>query len=108
MILVILAFWFGYKKAKETGRNPLLWSIAAGVTFIGVQVFIGVMIGLFLGFGIVAFGWSESIFDDYEIVFTIVAAIGSLVVLMQLLKYIATPIAEPTDVNSETRSGDKH
>jgi len=106
MILVLLAFWFGYKKAKETGRNPFIWSIAAGATFIGVQLFIGLMIGIFLGFGMMAFGWSESIFDDFEIVISIVAAIGSLFVLMQLLKYVATPKPERTDSVQNVESGE--
>ncbi len=38
MVLIILAIWFGYKKARDTGRNKFLWAAIAGGVFLGVQI----------------------------------------------------------------------
>ena len=65
MILAILFAVLGYRKAEETGRNKALWAFLMVVIFIGVQLAAGMVIGVFLGIGVVTFGWSENIFEDY-------------------------------------------
>jgi hypothetical protein len=65
MILVILALVWGYRKANATGRNPILWSVIAGIAFLGTQIAIGLAIGILMGIGIAVLGWPESIAETY-------------------------------------------
>lgn len=65
MILAILFAYWGYKKADETGRNKILWAIVMAVTFIGVQLIAGIIIGLVLAAGVGLWGWSENAFETY-------------------------------------------
>jgi len=91
MVLAILAAWFGYKKAKETGRNGILWAFICAGTFIGTQLLCTLVIGTFIGIGIAFFGWSEKIYDDYSPLITvicIIASIGSLFLLFRHLDKI--------------------
>lgn len=65
MILAILFAVLGYKKAADTGRNKALWAFLMAVSFIGVQVVAGLVIGVVIGLGVVIFGWSETVFEDF-------------------------------------------
>lgn len=88
MILAILFAVLGWRKAEETGRSKVLWAFLMVVFFIGGQLFAGIAIGVFLGFGIEAFGWSESVFDDYYWPISIVSlafAIGMCSLVLYLL-----------------------
>lgn len=88
MILVILAIWFGYKKAKATGRNPFLWAFICAAIFIGAQIVCGAAIGIFIGIGIAAWGWSEKTFDDYNILISVVSTIFGLAGLFLTFRYL--------------------
>lgn len=101
MILSILAFWFGYKKARDTGRNPILWSIICGGSFIGVQLLVGFGIGLFLALGGPLWGWDENLLEKNEVwinVASIAISIVTLVILFKILDRVpeqASTIAPP-------------
>ncbi len=88
MLLTIFAFYFGYKKAKATGRNAVLWAFICGLTFIGVQIIVPLAIGIFLGLGIGIFGWSESIYDDWTWLITLVSVGASIVALLILFRIL--------------------
>lgn len=88
MILVILAIWFGYKKAKETGRNPFLWAFICAAVFIGVQIVCGLAIGTFVAIGITAWGWSEKTFDDYNILISVISTVFSVAGLFLVFRYL--------------------
>lgn len=91
MLLVILAIWFGYKKAKASGRNPWLWAFISAAVFIGTQVLVGLLIGVFIGVGIAFWGWRESALEDSTIVITILsiaASIGSMLLVFRYLDKI--------------------
>ena len=94
MILAILAVWFGYKKARDTGRNGFLWGAICGGAFIGVQFFVALAIGITIGIGIELFGWSETLYEDLEWVITIVAVAASVVALWLLFKFLDRMPAE--------------
>jgi 4-amino-4-deoxy-L-arabinose transferase-like glycosyltransferase len=96
MLLVILAFWFGYKKAKATGRNPWLWAFICSGVFIGTQFVTGFLIGGILGLGIAIADWPEDIYDRYSILITIVAIVVSLVALWLVFRYLDRVPQEPT------------
>ncbi len=97
MILAILAIWFGYRKARDTGRNPFLWAAICGGTFIGVQLLVGFGIGVILGVGVEAFGWSETVYEDYNWVYTICAMAASILSVYLLFRYLdRIPAEEPT------------
>lgn len=99
MILAILAVWFGYKKARDTGRNGVLWGAICGGTFIGVQFFAALVIGITIGIGIEVFGWSETLYEDLEWVITIGAIAASVIALWLLFKFLdRMPAGESTDL----------
>ncbi len=96
MLLAILAVIFGYRKARDTGRNPILWAAICGGAFIGTQLLVTFGAGIVLGVGVALLGWKESLFEDLTWVITIVAFVLSVVVLWLLFKYLdRTPKEEP-------------
>ena len=88
MLFAILAAWFGYKKGKETGRNGFLWGFIAAGAFIGTQLLIGLSIGIFLGLGVEIWGWSETVFDDYNAVITVISIVASFISLFFVFRYL--------------------
>ena len=88
MILLILAIWFGYKKARDTGRNPYVWAATGGGVFIGPQLLVGVGFGLLLAIGQEIWGWDEGVFDKYSAVISIVALVFSLGALWLLFRFL--------------------
>lgn len=88
MLLAILFAYYGYKKANESGRNGVLWGFIALAVFIGSQLIVGLLLGVGFVIGIAAFGWSETIFDDYDILFRIVGIIAGIVGGYLVLKYL--------------------
>lgn len=88
MLLVILAIWFGYKKAKATGRNPYLWAAICGGTYIVVQMLVGVGFGVAISLGVEFRGWPDSTYDDLTWLITIVAIAASFLSLYLLFRYL--------------------
>lgn len=88
MILAILAVWFGYKKARDTGRNPFLWAAICGGTFIGLQLLVGLGFGVLIGIGIELWGWPENTYDDFSWLISLAAAAVSFVALYLLFRYL--------------------
>ena len=81
MIFIVLAIWFGYKKARDTGRNPWAWAAIAAGAFIGTQLVVGVAFGILIALGIALWGWDESYFDKYGFFANIPAIALSILVL---------------------------
>lgn len=98
MLLAILAVWFGYKKAKDTGRNPILWAVICGATFIGVQLLVGIGAGMFLGLGIAMWGWEETVFEKNEIWITLASMAASIVALLILFKILDRVPPQPATI----------
>lgn len=95
MLLSILAFWWGYKKAKASGRNGALWSLICGFTFIGIQLAVGLAIGLFLGIGTQVWGWDATLADRYSIVWSLAAFVPSIIFLLLIFRYLDRIPEEP-------------
>lgn len=95
MILAILAFIWGYRKGRDTGRSPALWSVICGFTFLGVQLLFSLGIGILLGIGVVAFDWNERIIDDYSLIISIVALVPAGLALWGIFKYLDHRPVEP-------------
>ena len=88
MILAILFAYFGYKKANSSGRNGILWGFVALAVFIGIQLVAGLLVGSVFVAGVIIFGWSETIFEDYETVFNIIGIIAGIIGGYLVLKYL--------------------
>lgn len=88
MILAILAFIWGYRKGRDSGRSGALWSVICGFTFLGIQVIFSVGAGLLLGIGVAFYGWDESIFDRYSWPISFLALIPACLALWLIFKYL--------------------
>lgn len=88
MLFAIISAWLAYKRAKDTGRNALLWAFIAAAVFIGTQLLVSVAIGVFLGFGVALWGWSERVFEDYQILVSIIAIVCSFISTGMILWYL--------------------
>jgi hypothetical protein len=95
MLLVILAIYFGYKKAKDTGRNPFLWAAICAGVFIGLQVLTGLGVGFIMGVGIATLGWPETIFEAYSWGITIASVVVSIIGLLLVFRYLDKIPDEP-------------
>ena len=94
MILALITAWLAYKRAKENGRNAVLWAIAGAATFIGTQLAVSFGIGIFFGFGVALFNWSENVVDDYVVPITVIAIIASFLTSWLLLRFLDKAPAE--------------
>jgi len=95
MILAIIAFWLGYKKAKATGRNPWLWSAACGFTFIGAQVIVGFLLGFTAEIFKITGGSTEGWFFNNYGVITVTSLVASFLALWLVFRYLDRPIQQP-------------
>ncbi len=86
MLFALLFIFLGYKRAKNAGKNGILWGTLAGVTFIGTQLLTGLMIGIFLGIGVEVWGWSEDVFEKYELGITLIAVVLSFITAFIVVK----------------------
>ena len=96
MILIILAVWFGYKRGRDSGRNPWLWAAIAGGVFLGTQIITGIGFGVLIAIGQAIWGWSDDAFDTYAVFVNIPALILSIVALWLVFRYLdRVPSVEP-------------
>jgi diacylglycerol kinase len=79
LLVPILITVYVYKQAKDTGRNPILWSVINVAVIVGVQILIGVAAGILIGLGIAFYGLSETAFEDYSLPISLIAGVASLV-----------------------------
>ncbi len=88
MIFAIISAILAYRKAKDAGRNGLLWALIAAATFIGTQfvvaLFLGIVVGLVIGFT----NQPEPNWGNVDIIITIVAVILSFGTTWGVLKYL--------------------
>lgn len=88
MIFIILAIWYGYKKARSTGRNPWLWAAISGGVFLGTQLLVGIGFGFLIGIGEELWGWDESALNKYALLPNIAAIFLSFAALLSVFRYL--------------------
>ena len=88
MILAILAFIWGYRKGRDSGRSGPLWSAICGFTFLGIQVIFSLAAGLLLGIGAGLYGWDVKIYDQYSILISLLSLIPAGLALWLIFKYL--------------------
>jgi hypothetical protein len=89
MIFAIVTAILAYQRAKEGGRNGWVWAIVGAVVYVGTQLLVGLAAGVFLGFGVALLGWSESVFEDYEILITLLGLGGAIAASWLLIKFLS-------------------
>lgn len=85
IIVPIIVTIYVYKQAKETGRNPILWSFINLAVFFGIQILLGFAIGL----GMAISGAEESITQytlPINLVCLVVAGVGSYFVVRHVTR----------------------
>ncbi len=98
IFLAALAVWFGYKKARDTGRNAILWGVFCGAAFIGAQLLVAIGIGVFIAIGIELWGWSEELYVDSALWITIASVVAGFVTLLFIFKFLDRIPEEPSDI----------
>lgn len=88
MILIILAIWFGYKKGRDSGRNPWLWAAISGGVFLGTQIVVGLGFGVLIAIGQQMWGWGDDVFEKYALFANIPALILSIVALWLVFRFL--------------------
>ena len=88
MLLAILAIWFGYKKARDTGRNAFLWAAISGGVFLGIQFGVALALGVLAGIGQELWGWEIDEKGGFNILVSLVALVLSVVGLMLVFRYL--------------------
>jgi hypothetical protein len=101
MIFAIITAVLAYRRAKENGRNGLLWAVAGAGVFIGAQLVVTFGAGILMGLGVAFLEWPETIFDDTMFVgpITVVSLGASILASWLLLRYLNKPVNEdPPDL----------
>lgn len=88
MILVILAIWFGYRKGRDTGRNPFLWAAICAGAFIGAQLVVGIAGAVVLTIMSQGLDWVDRDLGFAEGVINILAIIASFLALWLVFRYL--------------------
>jgi hypothetical protein len=98
MVFAIITAWLAYKRAKQTGRNPITWAIIGAVVYIGTQLIASLGLGFTLGVAILIFHLSDSLGDTLSIPLTVIAIAASFFASWLLLKYLdKTSVQEQVD-----------
>ena len=88
MLFAILAIWFGYKKARDTGRNAFLWAAICGGAFVGIQLLVGIGAAMFIELGVAFAGWSEGLYEKYTWLISFIAIVFSFGGLLLIFRYL--------------------
>ena len=88
MILLLLAIWYGYKKARDTGRNAFLWAAISGGVFLGIQFGVALALGVLAGVGQELWGWEIDEKGGFNIVVSLIAVVLSIIGLMLVFRYL--------------------
>jgi ABC-type glycerol-3-phosphate transport system permease component len=88
MLLAIISAVLAYRKARNTGRNGILWAVIAAATFIGTQLIVALVLGLVAGVVLVSMDRTEADLDKFNILITILAVIFSFGTTWLVLKYL--------------------
>jgi hypothetical protein len=87
--LAILAAWFGYKKAREAGRNGWIWGALCGVTFIGLHMVARLAIGVFSLVATEVWGWGPVYWTWYLELASIIPSMAIVVLIFRFLDKMA-------------------
>jgi hypothetical protein len=99
IIFLIIATIFVYRTARDNGYNAILWAVITVITFLGVQLAVGFLIGIIFGLGMAAFGWSETSLTNNAFVFNLIALAASIGSVMLILRHVnKIPDDEPANV----------
>ena len=99
IFLAILAFVWGYKKARRTGRNPVRWSLICGFTFLGTQVIVNIALAGVIAIGVTFFGWREDLLEISYYPVSIVALVAGIIAMQVLFYYLDRPPRVPAFTN---------
>lgn len=89
IILIIVLVWQVYKAANENGRNGMLWAVIAFVGSIFLQIAIGLLFGVAIGFGIEFWGWDENLLTTLAWPVSILTIIVNALLIWALIKYLS-------------------
>ena len=88
MIFFFIAAWLAYKRAKENGRNGVVWALITSAAFIAAQFVTGAGVGLLIlavnGFD----SGAENLISRYEILINIAAIVVSVLVVFLILRFL--------------------
>jgi len=93
-LLIIIAIRI-YKTAKRSGRNAILWTLAAIGIYLGIQIGVVLAIGIIIVAGQEFLGWEEDYFNKYILLINGISVVSSLLGILLLSNYAGkTPKSE--------------
>lgn len=99
IIFVIIAAIFVYRGARDNGYNPILWTVITIVAFLGIQFLTGIVFGLIVALGNVAWGWPLTLIEDYSLIVGLLALVPSIGAVLLILRHVNT-IKDDEPVNA--------
>lgn len=84
IVLAILIF----KSARDYGRSPVIWTLAAIVGYFVIQIAVGTVIFIVAAAGADLWGWPATLYDDYSLLIgliSLVPAIGYVLVIWKIV-----------------------
>ena len=88
IIFIIVTAVLIYRSARDNGYNAVLWTIAAVVGFIVIQITVGLFAGIVLGIGMAVWNWPPTLFDDYALLIGLLSLIPSVGFVLIIWKYV--------------------
>ena len=98
IVFIIVIAVYIFRTAKQYDRNPYLWTGAAVVTFFGIQILLGFLIGIVLAVGMLTLGWSETIFEENTFFISVVCAIPAFIAVWFISKRVSVVRDEPEQI----------
>ena len=88
IIFIIVTAILIYRSARDNGYNSVLWTVAAIVGYVVIQLAIGLFFGIVLAFGIEIWGWPSTSLEDYSFVIGLVALVPAAGFVLIIWKYV--------------------
>ena len=88
IVFIIVTAILIYRSARENGYNAVLWTVAAVLGFIGIQVAIGLFLGVLLGIGMAVWNWPSTMLEDYAFAIGLLSLIPAAGFVLIIWKYV--------------------
>lgn len=98
ILTIIIAIRF-YKVAREHNRSGIAWALIAVITFLGIQILVGLIFGFTIALGQEFGGWKEDLNGKSSAIANIIGMILSLIGILTISNYL-NKISDGSSIDS--------